>query len=230
MLEFVFQLCRSSEGHWYYSFVGERAETMFGVKVEEALADADALMGRIHPEETERVIRESLFAAEQMVSWHSEFRMLHRDGHVLWVEAHDKPQRLNDGTILWTGYVNDSTELKALEASLLASEAKYRQLAQFDPMTGLANRSEFFSRLRLAIQLAERQGQTLALLFIDLDRFKAVNDAHRHAMGDDLLRQVGERLHSTLREPDLVARIGGDEFTVTFPLVLLHPQCEKPSV
>lgn len=211
---FVFQLCLSPEGHWYYSFVGERAETMFGVPVSEALADASALMGLIHPEDSERVIRENLHAAERLASWHSEFRMLHRDGHVLWVEAHDQPQRLNDGTLLWTGYVNDITERKALEASLLASEAKYRQLAQFDPVTGLANRAEFFTRLRLALQLAERQGQTLALLFIDLDRFKPINDAHGHAAGDALLWQVGECLRAELRGTDLVARIGGDEFTV----------------
>lgn len=211
---FVYQLCMAPDGRWYYSFVGEQAETMFGVPVAEALADANALMGLIHPDDSERVIRESLHAAEHLTPWKSEFRMLHRDGRLQWVEAHDQPQKLGDGTVLWTGYVNDITERKALEASLLASEAKYRRLAQFDPVTGLANRSEFFSRLNHAIQLAERKAQTLALLFIDLDRFKPINDAYGHATGDALLRQVGERLRGELRGTDLVARIGGDEFTV----------------
>lgn len=214
---FVYQLCLTPEGHWIYTFVGERAESMFGVPVAKALEDADALMGLIHPEDIERVIRDSLFSAESLTPWHAEFRMYHRDGHILWVEAHDQPQRLADGRILWTGYVNDITERKALEASLLASEAQFRQLAQLDPVTGLANRSEFFSRLQLALSLAERQGQSLALLFIDLDRFKPVNDAHGHGVGDALLRQVGERLRHELRATDLVARIGGDEFTVLIP-------------
>ncbi|WP_162900013.1 GGDEF domain-containing protein [Halomonas sp. JS92-SW72] len=211
---FVYQLCLTPEGRWTYTFVGERAESMFGVPVGEALEDAGTLIGLIHPEDIERVICESLHAAEHLTPWHSEFRMFHRDGRLQWVEAHDQPQKLGDGTILWTGYVNDITERKALEASLLASEAKYRQLAQFDPVTGLANRTEFFSHLNLAIQLAERQGQTLALLFIDLDRFKPINDVYGHATGDALLRQVGERLRAELRGTDLVARIGGDEFTV----------------
>ncbi len=214
---FVYQLRLTPDGHWKYTFVGARAEEMFGVPVGDALKDAEALMGLIHQEDQERVVRESLDSAESLTPWHREFRMYHRDGRLQWVEAHDQPQKLEDGTILWTGYVNDITERKALEASVMASEAKYRQLAQFDPVTGLANRTEFFSRLHLAINLAERQGQSLALLFIDLDLFKPVNDAYGHAVGDTLLRQVGERLVAELRDSDLVARIGGDEFTVLIP-------------
>src|SRR5690606_900280 len=93
-------------------------------------------------------------------------------------------------------------------------EAEIRKLAQVDPVTGLANRQEFMLRLEQAIAIARQEGEALALLFIDLDRFKPVNDTHGHAIGDMLLRQVGARLTREVRASDLVARLGGDEFTV----------------
>jgi len=214
---FVYQLCRTPEGHWHYTFVGERAEAMFGVSVQQAMENADALSGQIHPDDREHVLHMRLDSADSPTPCHCEFRMRHRDGHTLWVEAHELSQRLEDGTILWTGYVNDITERKALEASLQDNIKQFRDLARFDPVTGLANRAEFFARLQNAIKLASRQGQPLALLFLDLDRFKQVNDTHGHAVGDELLKQVGERLLHQLRDTDLVARIGGDEFTVLMP-------------
>ncbi|MDR9440126.1 MAG: diguanylate cyclase [Halomonas sp.] len=214
---FVYQLCLTPDGGWRYSFVGERAEKMFGVSAQEALENAEALMKRIHPDDRERVTRERLHSADHLTPWHSEFRVRHRDEHTLWVEAHGLPQRLEDGTILWTGYVNDITERKTLEDSLQESVIRFRQLARTDPLTGLANRGEFFARLENAMNLAARQGQSMALLFIDLDRFKPVNDTYGHVAGDQLLRDVGERLCRRLRDTDLVARIGGDEFTVLMP-------------
>jgi diguanylate cyclase (GGDEF)-like protein/PAS domain S-box-containing protein len=331
---FVYQLCRSPDGDYRYTFVGERAEDFFGVPVQEVLADANALLGRIHPDDIQRVVDSSLECARAMKPWRSEFRIRHREGRIVWLEANDIPQWLADGTIIWTGYANDITERKALEASLQASEMRFRQLvenaddviavihrggtvdyispncavllgyspsrvagsryadlvhpddrarflayvqavlggekpvggvdyrlqhdngrwvwqtasaaplpsadgsidaviaisrdisrrhemeaeirklAHFDPVTGLPNRQEFTERLEQAIDMARAERESLALLFIDLDRFKPVNDMHGHAVGDELLRQVGARLSHEVRASDLVARLGGDEFTV----------------
>ena len=102
---------------------------------------------------------------------------------------------------------SDMTEQKKNEALI------WKQ-ANFDPLTGLPNRSMFHERLQLAIKQAHRDHKPLALLFLDLDRFKDVNDSLGHEVGDRLLIEVAHRLKSGVREVDTVARLGGDEFTI----------------
>ncbi|MBB5206322.1 diguanylate cyclase (GGDEF)-like protein/PAS domain S-box-containing protein [Inhella inkyongensis] len=97
-------------------------------------------------------------------------------------------------------------------------EARLRRLAQYDALTELPNRSLFDDRLQMALSQAQRRQEVLALVYIDLDRFKPVNDQFGHAMGDALLRAVAARLRQALRGSDTVARVGGDEF-----VALLHP-------
>lgn len=96
----------------------------------------------------------------------------------------------------------------------LASEARIQHLAHHDALTGLLNRAAFMDRMALLLRHAERKGETLALLFIDLDNFKRVNDSLGHLEGDQVLMTVSERLVSALRGSDLVGRFGGDEFVV----------------
>jgi diguanylate cyclase (GGDEF)-like protein/PAS domain S-box-containing protein len=93
-------------------------------------------------------------------------------------------------------------------------EEQIRRQANFDALTGLPNRSLFFDRLHQAVIAARREESLLALLFVDLDRFKAVNDTFGHVMGDELLQEVAERLSTCVRDSDTVARLGGDEFVV----------------
>jgi diguanylate cyclase (GGDEF)-like protein len=94
------------------------------------------------------------------------------------------------------------------------SEERLAYLAQYDHLTGLANRALFRDRLNQALARAERNNQSMALMFLDLDHFKSINDTLGHDAGDQLLKEVAKRLKSCVRKTDTVARIGGDEFTV----------------
>ncbi|MDA8094211.1 MAG: EAL domain-containing protein [Betaproteobacteria bacterium] len=106
-------------------------------------------------------------------------------------------------------------------------EARLEFLAHHDTLTGLHNRSHFQQRLEEAIARAHRNGREVAVLFIDLDGFKTVNDSLGHPVGDQLLRAIAERIRGSVRESDLVARFGGDEFAV---LLDGHPDTQGPSV
>lgn len=104
--------------------------------------------------------------------------------------------------------------LRHASTELQVSEAQAHHLAFHDPLTGLPNRAFFVSRLESALMETRRDGRRIALHYLDLDRFKNVNDTLGHAAGDDLIRELAERLTSLLRSQDFVARLGGDEFAI----------------
>jgi len=104
--------------------------------------------------------------------------------------------------------------VKIRENSLVKTQENLEYLSSHDPLTGLPNRRYFLSRLSHAINLAKRSNSKLAVLFIDLDEFKEINDTLGHNVGDELLTRVSERLKNTFRDSDTIARIGGDEFNI----------------
>jgi diguanylate cyclase (GGDEF)-like protein/PAS domain S-box-containing protein len=123
------------------------------------------------------------------------------------------PLRREDGSIYaLCGISTDISERKDMEEHM-------QHMAQYDALTHLPNRALFTDRLQQAIAAAQRNGTRLALMFIDLDRFKPVNDTYGHAVGDLLLKDVALRIQDCLRESDTVARIGGDEFVVLLPAI-----------
>ncbi len=125
-----------------------------------------------------------------------------------WINASFRPQRDASGRIIGViGHVRDLTERKRAE-----QEIEYQ--AYHDALTGLANRRLFQEHLTLAVALAQRKQGLLAVLFLDLDHFKVVNDSLGHTIGDTLLKVVAMRLKAHVREGDVIARVGGDEFTV----------------
>ena len=110
--------------------------------------------------------------------------------------------------------------LTVKNATRQANRMQHR--AMFDDLTGLPNRVLFYDRLQQAIPVSRRESQPLALLTLDLNRFKEVNDTLGHEYGDLLLKQVGDRLRAASRESDTIARMGGDEFSFLLPVSLLY--------
>lgn len=143
--------------------------------------------------------------------WEGEICNHRKDGssYVEWLRITMVPERPGHGR-RYVALFSDITERKR------EAEAVWHQ-ANFDNLTGLPNRKLLEDRLKRAVAQAHRKHTTVALLFIDLDRFKPVNDRYGHAAGDELLRQVARRLEHCLRDEDTVARVGGDEFVAMLP-------------
>lgn len=127
-------------------------------------------------------------------------------------------QHMYDGFIITQqgAYVGMGTGHDLMQIMTERKQAHLYHLAHYDALTGLPNRLLFEDRLTQALVQERRAGQLVALLFLDLDRFKVINDTFGHAVGDLLLKAVAERLSQTVRESDTVARMGGDEFTLIF--------------
>ena len=142
-----------------------------------------------------------------------EYRLRRHDGVYRWMLGRARPLRDASGVIVkWFGTCTDIEDLKVAldEAAELREQLKHR--ATHDPLTRLANRELLFEQMDL--MLAQRRSGGVAVVFIDLERFKAINDRFGHSAGDLLLVSVAGRLRSAVRRGDVVARIGGDEFVV----------------
>ncbi len=122
------------------------------------------------------------------------------------VEMYTTPLRINGNNVLYA-IIHDVTERTQMEREI-------KRLGRYDVLTGLPNRAMLFDRINVAIEQAKRHQQHLAILFLDLDGFKAVNDNHGHIAGDKLLRDAAKRLQSCVRKSDTAARFGGDEFVL----------------
>ncbi|WLI90785.1 diguanylate cyclase [Massilia sp. R2A-15] len=144
------------------------------------------------------------------------------DGSESWLRTSKIPLTDIDGrTVAVLGLYEDITDRKLMERQL-------KEMAHFDSLTGLANRAFFYHHLEHATARARRSAALLALMYLDLDRFKAVNDSYGHELGDRLLKAFAQRIRSVLREMDVVARLGGDEFALT--LEDLHDRHAAESV
>ena len=137
-----------------------------------------------------------------------EARIYRRDGEIIWISENARAVHNPDGQVVcYEGTVEDITERKLYQARI-------EQQANYDTLTGLANRSLLNDRLQQMILAASNYGTRLAVVFVDLDRFKYINDSLGHHVGDELLRAMAERLKAGVRESDTVARLGGDEFVL----------------
>ncbi len=198
MLDTVFVV----DGDSQIVFVSDGCEALLGYRADELIGTQ--ITHYMHPEDLART-RASIVRVMNGQS-HVDFRnrYLRKDGsvvHILWAA-------------FWSQEVGARIGVARDVTALTQAEEELRFLAHHDPLTALTNRSLFNDRLDRALHLAQSHSRSLALLFLDINDFKGINDVHGHAMGDRVLCVIARRLERCVRESDLVARMGGDEFTV----------------
>jgi diguanylate cyclase (GGDEF)-like protein/PAS domain S-box-containing protein len=162
----------------------------------------------IHPDDREHVQAAMTEAIAQRTAYHVEYRIVSEDGRVRWVAERGRATYDQIGRATWL----DSVILDIDDGK--RAELAVRELAFHDPLTSLPNRRLLLDRLEHQLAVAKRTGRPGALLFLDMDNFKTINDTLGHDVGDLLLIEVARRLRQNLRESDTVARLGGDEFVV----------------
>ncbi|MDB6008458.1 MAG: hypothetical protein JWL65_708 [Gammaproteobacteria bacterium] len=203
----IFQWRLTQEGKSEFLYVSPGVSAVYGLGPEVLLSDGDALLSVTHRQDRERVLAMMRQSRQTLVPWHIEHRIVRPDGSMTWAVGDAVPRRNEDGSTTWHGYVADVTASKV-------SEQRVSFLAYHDALTGLENRLGLRSKLDEMLQASYRTSVSLAVLMIDLDRFKYVNDTLGHDVGDELLVEIARRLRSTVRACDVVARLGGDEFVL----------------
>ena len=195
---------------WTMLFVSSGCEALCGYRPEQLTNSRElSWVALEHPDDSENVLREVDRAIAAAEPYEVEYRIRHKDGHERWVW--EKGRAVDEGgDLMLEGLILDITERKRLEAEL-------NKLATHDPLTGLYNRRALEARLEDEIDRANRYGRPLAVLWIDLDHFKRINDNWGHAAGDDLLCQFSRLLEASVRKVDTVARYGGEEFIILLP-------------
>ena len=141
----------------------------------------------------------------------SEFTGIHKDNSAFPIELNISSKKLNQ-TCIYTVIIRDITEIKK-------NEERLKHQAYFDSLTGIPNRTLFLDRSEIALNQAKRSNEGLAVIFIDLDEFKELNDTLGHDAGDVMLKAVAQRFINCARKSDTVSRRGGDEFTILMPRI-----------
>ena len=225
----------TSDGLWEWlvptgeAYISPRYKELLGYTEAEIDDSLESFQALLHPEDRHRVDRAHQAHLERRVPFDIEFRLRTKAGHYRWFRSRAQAEwDCNGDPIRMAGAVSDITERKRAEVDLLrakeeaeqanralqAANAALNQLATTDRLTGVANRRFFETEAETAIRQAERFGTPLSLLLFDIDHFKMINDRHGHLIGDQVLIEVTRRAQSRLREIDILARWGGEEFVV----------------
>jgi len=215
-------LLGSHDGVWDWNiaehslYFSPRWKEMIGYRDDEFANELSNFEDHVHHDDLERVreyINKNLYAKTE--NCETIYRLRHKAGHWVWVLVRGKTLfDEKNHPVRMIGTMTDITEQKKAEALLLKRKKALHQQAYYDTLTRLPNRSLFMDRLEHALIKAKRSGNKVALFFIDLDKFKHINDSYGHLLGDTVLKIVAKRLSSSIREGDTLARLSGDEFAL----------------
>jgi diguanylate cyclase (GGDEF)-like protein/PAS domain S-box-containing protein len=188
------------------TYVSPQIEAILGYTPREYIEDPDLWERRLHPDDHDEALDSYIAGRASGEPFTFEYRLIGQDGRVVWFRDSAVVVRNEDGRPVFVhGVMLDITDRKAAE-----EQAAF--LAYHDKLTGLPNRAMFEELLELSLARARRHDLGVAVVYMDLDEFKLVNDSLGHESGDELLRMLADRLREATRETDLVARPGGDEF------------------
>jgi diguanylate cyclase (GGDEF)-like protein/PAS domain S-box-containing protein len=194
-------------------FTSRQIEPLLGYTVEEWASDAELFVRTLHPDDRERVLAAHAHTHATHAPLSLEYRLLARDGRIVWVRDEAVIVQDDDGTPLYLqGYLLDVTRERETQAQL-------REMALFDPLTKLANRAFFQEQFQQAVATRKDGRGETALMFVDLNELKAVNDRWGHDTGDRVLQALATRIQDSVRAGDSAARLGGDEFAIVLPTV-----------
>lgn len=189
-------------------YVNQSVVSMFGFRSARAMIDDAGPILYANPKQRDELHRQLV---DQGQYTNQEVEFVRQDGSRFTAINNCVAIRDTSGQILhFDGVISDITERKR-------AEQEVHRLAHYDPLTGLPNRALLNDRIDQALRRAQRKGQPLALMFMDLDRFKTINDSLGHGVGDELLSAVAERLTAEIRDYDTISRLGGDEFVIVLP-------------
>jgi len=202
----VYQFQLTPDGHMSFPYASDAIQSIYGATPEAVKEDASALIQLTHPDDLDGLLESIHESSETLTGWRHEYRVRLDQGE-RWFQGNAVPEQQADGSTLWNGFITDVTEQKHYEARI-------HELVFYDELTGLPNRRLFEDRIELALAASQRHQQYGALLFLDLDDFKSLNDTLGHSFGDELLKILAQILTKRLRDLDTIARLGGDEFVI----------------
>ena len=213
---FELAVAGTQDGLWDWDITTDKAyhshrfETMLGYSGHELPDTAEAWAALIHPDDKDKAytkVQEYLQNPDK-APYENTFRMRTKDGSWRWVTGRGKATFAEDGTPLrFVGFNTDVTRE-------MNHQKELDHASKHDPLTGLANRFLLNELLQNALYRSDRQERMVAVLFIDLDGFKGINDRFGHDVGDLVLKEIAERMNQVVRKVDTLARLGGDEFAV----------------
>ena len=206
----IYQFSLNADGSSCFTYASEGLRDIYEIEPELLKCDASAAFERIHPDDLARVRSSILYSARHYTPWREEYRVQLPAAGLRWIRGEATPEPGIDGGTLWHGYLSDISDLKRVEEEL-------RALSVTDSLTGIHNRRYFQQRLKAELERAQRDRQDLAVIMLDIDHFKRINDQHGHAVGDHVLQSLCQRIGHRLRRTDVFCRLGGEEFMVLCP-------------